>query len=154
MFFGLIPHDRLNYAAIKMEKCPLRAHLPNGWGFSVSDVLLRLRMFHGSMLDLVQANAWKAFSHWKDFPSLPTRDFARFGENYFPLKPRRLSSLPPQRFFLSHKTINSAIARRKIKSFRWKFFGWKPFRRRSGVLLLCMAFLCYVILFSLLCFCR
>lgn len=30
MFFGLIPHDRLNYAAIKTEKCPPRAFAGGG----------------------------------------------------------------------------------------------------------------------------
>lgn len=38
MFFGLIPHDRLNYAAIKMEKCPPRSFADEvvlGWLFLI-----------------------------------------------------------------------------------------------------------------------
>lgn len=125
MFFGLIPHDRLNYAAIKMEKCPLRS-FAGSWCFFPCDA----ECFRGKVKSSI---AWKV----EGFPSFPVGKVFLRG---------KIPIGYPQS---SHSSRNSYITFNPIESNHANLWNEAQMKRR-----VCMAFLCFVILFSLLCFRR
>lgn len=178
MFLGLIPRDRWNYAAIKMEKCPSRTFATIFFVGCFPTLMLRA-MFRCCVAGGDEMWKCNLVSHdgkcctgklLSSFPAsmnegknlvrlvLPAKKVQRgrhsphfafvYSTTIFPFAASRIS-----RFSCSQSRNTSSSVERKNnfhESLKWKFKGT---RRSVGVFVTLHG--CYVILFlSLLCFCR
>lgn len=126
MFFGLIPHDRLNYAAIKTEKCPSRAS--------------QQRMRHSHCCQMFQCfprlvRAGRVFQCFPSFCGKLSRKLRSRKAN-FPARPQHWKHCRNHQSKVKQDNSNAKLPRNE--------FGW------CGASLLCMAFLCLLFFFPVM----
>lgn len=128
MFFGLIHHDRLNYVAIKTEKCPAR-------GLTASRMFLQFNVFPGKSTPIVESSM---FHRWK-----------------FSTVEKLFAKLATPHHFAGHIRIKHHTSHFIDIPWEWKFICEIELRDEAACCY--FAWLLSVMLFfffSLLCFCR